>query len=315
MNRKTFLRLATLTLGLGALALTPFAAQAQSQHDGSAARPLRVILIPADGGTEDGTKKDFMPIFAAISAATGLKFDIKVGQSYGAVMEAQCAGAADIAFYGVASYLPTHKKGCANLLALAINNGQSVYYSGIFARIDAGVTSVKDIKGKTIALGDLNSTSSFAVPVAMMIESGVNPVRDAKAIQLAGSHANVLKALSEGLVDVGGASFESFEKAVNQKAIDPTKIRVVAKSSPLPYPPLAIHPKVAPEVQAKLRNAFENIHKLPGISKDQIRGYGGSKVDGYTTKVSEQEMADAAKMFDLVTDQVKADILKKAGAR
>ena len=41
MNRKTFLRLATLTLGLGALALAPFAAQAQSQHDGSAARPLR----------------------------------------------------------------------------------------------------------------------------------------------------------------------------------------------------------------------------------------------------------------------------------
>ena len=60
---------------------------------------------------------------------------------------------------------------------------------------------------------------------------------------------------------------------------------------------------------------IENINKLPGISKDQIRGYGGSKVDGYTTKVSEQEMADAAKLFDLVTDQVKTDILKKAGTR
>ena len=315
MYPKFLSRRAILALGIAAGTLSPWMVQAQSQHDGSAARPLRVILIPADGGTEDGTKKDFEPIFSAISTATGLKFDIKVGQSYGAVMEAHCAGAADIAFYGPASYLPTHKKGCANLLALAVKNGQSVYYSGIFARIDSGVSSIKDIKGKTIALGDLSSTSSFAVPVAMMLEGGVNPVRDAKAIQLAGSHANVLKALSEGLVDVGGASFDSFEKAVNQKAIDPSKIRVIAKSAPIPYPPLAIHPKVAPEIQAKLREAFNNIDKLPGITKDQIRGYGGGKVDGYTANVSEKEMADAAKMFDLVTDQVKTDILKKAGTR
>lgn len=315
MYPKQFARRALLALGLGAVTVASLGVHAQAQHDGSAAKPLRVVLVPADGGTEDGTKKDFEPIFSAISKSTGLVFDIKVGQSYGAVMEAQCAGAADIAFYGPASYLPTHKKGCANLLALAVKNGQSVYYSGIFARIDAGVSSIKDIKGKTIALGDLNSTSSFAVPVAMMIAGGVDPVRDTKAIQLAGSHANVLKALSEGLVDVGGASFDSFEKAVNQKAIDPTKIKVVAKSLPIPYPPLAIHPKVAPEIQAKLRNAFNNIDKLPGISKEQIRGYGGAKVDSYTANVSETEMANAGKMFDLVTDQVKTDVMKKASAR
>lgn len=315
MYPKKFARHAALALGLTAVTFASLGVHAQAQHDGSAAKPLRVVLIPADGGTEDGTKKDFAPIFAAISTATGLKFDIKVGQSYGAVMEAQCAGAADIAFYGPASYLPTHKKGCANLLALAVKDGKSVYYSGIFARIDAGVSSITDIKGKTIALGDLSSTSSFAVPVALMLAGGINPVLDAKAIQLAGSHANVLKALAEGLVDVGGASFDSFEKAVNAKAIDPSKIKVVAKSAPIPYPPLAIHPKVAPEVQAKLRDAFNNIDKLPGITKDQIRGYGGAKVDGYTSNVSEQEMAAAAKMFELVTDQVKTDIMKKSSAR
>ena len=58
-------------------------------------KPDGVVLIPADGGTEDGTKKDFEPIFGAIGQATGLKFDIKIGQSYGAVVEAMCNGAAD----------------------------------------------------------------------------------------------------------------------------------------------------------------------------------------------------------------------------
>ncbi|QQX88566.1 phosphate/phosphite/phosphonate ABC transporter substrate-binding protein [Cupriavidus necator] len=288
---------------------------AQAQHDGSAASPLRVVLIPADGGTEDGTKKDFEPIFGAISQATGLKFDIKIGQSYGAVVEAMCNGAADIAWYGPASYLQARARGCAELLALAVRDGQSVYYSGIFARADAGIERIRDLKGKKIALGDVNSTSSFNVPVAMMLSSGVRPARDAAMISMAGSHANVLKALAEGLVDAGGASFDSFEKAANAKAIDPARIKVVAKSAPIPYPPLAMHPKLSDGVKARLRDAFNNINKLPGITKDQIRGYGGSKVDGYTSKVSETDMAAAGKMFDLVTDQVKTDILMKAGAR
>lgn len=315
MSLKHTFRRRSLALGLAAAALLPAAVFAQAQHDGSASRPLRVVLIPADGGTEDGTKKDFQPIFSAIEQATGLKFDLKVGQSYGAVVEAQCNGAADIAFYGPVSYLQARNRGCAELLALAVRHGASVYYSGIFARTDSGINSLADLKGKRMALGDVNSTSSFNVPAAMLMQAGVQPARDLGAINMAGSHANVIKALAEGLVDAGGASFDSFEKAVNSKAIDPSKIKVIAKSSPIPYPPLAIHPKVSDSVKAKLREAFDNIHKLPGISKDQIRGYGGGKVDGYTAKVSEADMAATGKMFELVTDQVKQDIMKKASAR
>ena len=41
-------------------------------------------LIPADGGTEEGTIADFEPIFAAITREYGLHFDMKVAQSTGA---------------------------------------------------------------------------------------------------------------------------------------------------------------------------------------------------------------------------------------
>lgn len=308
-----------LTVGLSlitaaATAILPLTGYAQAQNDGSAQQPLRVILVPADGGTEDGTKQDFQPIFSAITRATELNFDIKVGQSYSAVIEAMCNGAADIAWYGPASYLQARERDCAELLALAVRDGQSVYYSGIFVRSDAGIDAIADIKGKRIALGDVNSTSSFAVPVAMLLTAGVDPARDT-SINMTGSHANVLKALAEGLVDAGGASFDSFEKAVNAKAIEPGSLSVLTKSAPIPYPPLAMHPKLDDAVKAKLREAFDNIASLPGISPEQIRGYGGGKVDGYTSQVSEQDMANAGLMFDKVTDQVKTEIMNKAGAR
>lgn len=313
MYLKQSLRRTLLIAGLVMMA-APMAAVA-APNDGSAAKPLRVILVPADGGTEDGTKKDFQPIFSAIEQSTGLKFDIKVGQSYGSVVEAMCTGAADIAWYGPVTYLQAKGRGCSELLALAVSKGQSVYYSGLFARTDSGINSVADLKGKKVALGDVNSTSSFAVPVAMMMANGVQPARDLGSINMAGSHANVLKALAEGQVDAGGASFDSFEKAVNANAIDPSKVKVIVKSAAIPYPPLAIHPKVNAGVKAKLRAAFNSIEKLPGITKDQIRGYGGGKVDGYTSNVSEEDMANAGKLFEMVTDQVKQDIMKKASAR
>lgn len=307
--------LSSALMAAGALALAVPMAATAAQNDGSSNKPLRVILVPADGGTEDGTKKDFQPIFSAIEQATGLKFDLKVGQSYGSVVEAMCNGAADIAWYGPVTYLQAKSKGCSELLALAVRKGQSVYYSGLFARVDSAINSVADLKGKRVALGDVNSTSSFAVPVAMMMAGDVQPARDLGNINMAGSHANVLKALAEGLVDAGGASFDSFEKAVNGKAIDPSKVKVIVKSAPIPYPPLAIHPKVDGTVKSKLRDAFNNVYKLPGITKDQIRGYGGGKVDGYTANVSEQDMANAGKLFEMVTDQVKQDIMKKASTR
>lgn len=316
MYMKQSIRRKLLTVAIAGLAAItlPLAAHAQ-QNDGSAAKPLRVVLVPADGGTEDGTKKDFQPIFTAIEQATGLKFDLTVGQSYGSVVEAMCGGAADIAWYGPASYLQARARGCAELLALAVRGGESVYYSGIFAHADSGVTDVSSLKGRKVALGDVNSTSSFAVPVAMMMTAGVSPTGDLGSINLAGSHANVLLALAEGLVDAGGASFDSFEKAVNAGSIDPAKVRVVAKSAPIPYPPMAIHPAVNADIKASLRDAFNRVDSLPGITKDQIRGYGGGKVDGYTANVSEEDMANAGKMFELVTDQVKQDIMKKASAR
>ncbi|MBE0507202.1 MAG: phosphate/phosphite/phosphonate ABC transporter substrate-binding protein [Marinospirillum sp.] len=311
---KDFKRVCTLIVGVALFSVTASQAVA-SQNDGTATKPLRVVLVPADGGTEDGTRRDFQPIFAAIASETGLNFELRVGQSYGAVVEAMCNGAADIAWFGPVSYLQANQRGCAELLALAVNKGESVYYSGIFARHDAGINTLADVAGKRLALGDINSTSSFNIPVAMLVEAGVDVARDPAGVRMAGSHANVLSALSQGLADAGGASFDSFEKAVNAGAIDASQIKVVAKSKPLPYPPLAIQPKVDAAVKARLRDAFERLHTFSGVNPEQIRGYGGGRVDRYTSQVSEEDMANVGRMLDAVTREVKESILAKSTAR
>jgi phosphonate transport system substrate-binding protein len=136
-----------------------------------------------------------------------------------------------------------------------------------------------------------------------------------KQVVITGSHANSLKAVAEGKADLSGASFDSFEKAVSQGAIDPTKVRVLAKSEPIPQPPLAMSTALPESIQKKLKDAFNTVHQAPGVTPDMIRGYGGSKVDRYDANFPESGMDSAGKKMALVDDQVKAEILKKAAQR
>jgi phosphonate transport system substrate-binding protein len=283
-------------------------------RDGSSERPLEVMLIPADGGTEDGTKADFLPLFTAITRSEGLHFDVRVGTSYGAVVEAMANGQVDVGWFGPVSYMQAKKRAGAELLAVAVEHGFSTYFSGIFVRGDAPMQSVGDLKGKTIALGDPSSTSSYAFPLAMLIEAGVDPIDDLRKIVLAGSHVNSLAACAEGRVDASAASFNSFEKAVNEKKIEPDKLRPIAKSQPLPNPPLAMHPALDPEVKRKLRAGFANVHKAPGITPDQVRGYGGAKVERYDVDYPEAEFTKIGQRLEKV-DALKDAILKKAGQK
>lgn len=281
----------------------------------AASRPLQVILIPADGGTEDGTKADFKPIFDALSATSGLKFELRVGQSYNAVVEALCSGSADIAFVGPASYIQARDRGCADLLAVGVEGGKSEYYAGLFGRRADGLEKIEDIKGKTIAFGDVNSASSFIVPVAMLINAKIDPIADLSGIRLVGNHSNAIAALTQGQVDVAALSLVSFDKAVNQGIVDPAKITLIARSAALPNPPIVMRRSLDAALKAKMKVAFNDLPKAPGVAPDMIIGYGGKRVDRYATEIKPDSFDAMATMMAQVSPELKAEILTKASKR
>ncbi len=278
-------------------------------------RPLRVVLIPADGGTEDGTRADYQPVFNAISKMTGLRFDIRVAQSYNAVVEAMCSGSADVAFVGPVTYIQANQRRCAELLAVAVEHGQSIYYAGVFAKTASPIHTLADLKGRRVAFGDVNSTSSFVVPMTMIMDAGLDPARDLTAIRLTGSHANSLAALVQGQVDAAALSFDSFDKAIAQGAVDPRTIRVVARSIAIPQPPIVMNTRLSPALKARLKKAFATVDKAPGVTPDMIRGYGGAKVERYDTAFPPAKFNVAAAQMARLSDQLKGEILAKASQR
>lgn len=277
--------------------------------------PLRVLLIPADGGTESGTLADYRPIFDAVARSTGMRFDLKVAQSYGGVVEAMCNNAADIAFVGSVTYLQAQKRGCAELLAVAVKSGRSVYYSGLFVRADSPVRSIADLRGQRVAFGDVNSTSAFIFPVAMLLDAGIDPVRDLSAVRMTGTHANSLAALINGEVDAAALSFDSYDKAVRANVPGARDLRVIARSEPIPYPPLIANTRLKPAVRGRLRTAFEEVDHAAGVTPEMIRGYGGARVDGYVGHVPANHFDPATRKMAQVTPALKDEMLRKSAER
>lgn len=280
--------------------------------DGSKDNPLRVLMVPADTGTNDITQ-DYKPVFDGITKHYGIHFDVKAGNSYAAVVEGMCNDQADIAWFGASTYGEANNRCGVDLLAVDVKKGDSSYYSGIFVKKGNGINEISDLKGHSVAFGSTSSTSSFNFPVAMIIAAGVDPVKDLDKVIVAGSHSASLAALAEGKVDAAAASYNSFGKAVKKGAIDPDKFKPLAKSQPIPNPPLAMNKGLPNTLKTRLKDAFNTIHTKIDASK--IRGYGGKKVDRYDAEFDEQKIFDALAKLGAVTKQVKEEMIAKAGQR
>lgn len=302
-------------LALAGMAAAAFLIMGRPVVSDQQVQSLNVVLIPADGGTEDGTRADYQPIFDAVGRATGLQFKLTVAQSYATVIEALCGGRADIAFVGPVTYIQARERGCAELLAVAEEDGASTYYAGLFVRAGSDIRSIEDLKGRRAAFGDVNSTSSFLIPMDMLAKAGLDPARDFSQLRLAGSHTSSLAALLSDQVDVAALSFDSFDKAVAQGAARPEDVRIIARSEPIPYPPLVMRSGLSLALKSQLKAAFAGVADAPGVRPEMIRGYGGKQVDGYRSDVEAAVFDPVAATMARQSDAVKGEILQAASRR
>ncbi len=284
-----------------------------AERDGSAAQPLVVMLIPSETGARS-VLDDYGPLFGAITRAHGLHFKLAMGDSYNAVVEGMAAGHIDVAFFGPGTFLEAKGRGAAELLAVEETDGKSIYHAGFFHRADSGMKSLADLRGKTVALGDPKSTSSFTVPVAMLVAAKIDPPRDLVKILMAGSHSASLEQLEAGHVDAAAASINAYEKAVAANAIDGDKVVLLAKSEAIPSPPIAMRAALPTEIKSRLRKAFHDIHQAKGVTKEMILGYGGKQVDRYNSEVDASMFERAVDQLT-VSDELMNEIIQKAGQR
>lgn len=174
--------------------------------DNSLILAVHPFLSPKD------VEEKFIPLANYLSKKTGIKIKIKVGSSYYEHIQYIGSGKVDIAYMGPASYVKLiNRYGEKPVLAQLEVNGHSYFQGNIITRKNSGINSLADIKNKTFAFGDPNSTMSYIVPHYMLHQAGVFTSKTANH-QFLYSHDNVALAVLSGDFDAGAVKPAVFRK-------------------------------------------------------------------------------------------------------
>lgn len=247
---------------------------------GSPDKPITIVFVPS--GDSGKIAKASTAIADCLNKMTGLSFTIQTGTSYGAAIEAMGADKAQVGFLNTFSILAAQAKygiipALINLRKYATNDMDpdkglkdqlEPFYKGQFITNNPNIKTYADLKGKTFCFVDPLSTSGYIVPRIILKANGIDPDKDFKATQNAGSHNNVAIAVYKGDCDAGVTFINVLtDKAANLAATYPDiaqKVTIFADSDRIPNDGVQYVKTLDPKLQAVITDAFLAMAKDPG---------------------------------------------------
>jgi len=283
MNRRTFIVAAL------AAATSITAVHAQNLDP----KTLRVALLPDENAAT--IIQNAQPLKAHLEKTLNRNVEIVVTTDYSSMIEAMRFGRIDVAYFGPLSYVLAKSKSEIEAFAVGVTNGSPTYTSVVITQTDSPVRKIADLKDKTVAYGDIASTSSHLVPRAMIEDAGLVANRDYKTVYV-GAHDAVARAVETGKVNAGALSRPIYETLLKSGRINPEKVRILAETKPIPNYPMAMQSKLAPALKEQIRAAFVDL-KDPAILKTfRAQGFAATNDASYdvlrtTAKVLNLDLA------------------------
>ncbi len=217
---------------------------------------LKVALLPDENGST--VIKNNQPLKQHLEEKLGKKIELVVTTDYSSMIEAMRHGRIDVAYFGPLSYVLAKSKSDIEPFVAVERKGSTTYQGVIVANVDAGIHSLKDIKGKNMAYGDPASTSSHLIPKSLLAEHGLEAKKD-YAEHFVGAHDSVALTVQTGKADAGGLSKTIFESLVERGIIKPEKVKVIAESKPFPEYPWVMRSNLASELKQRIAVVFLDI--------------------------------------------------------
>ena len=221
---------------------------------------IRLGLIPfGEGG--DARVQAFA---GALAEAVDMEIDLHHAADYRALASAMEQGLVHFAWLPPLSAARLVRSGSITPAAVAVRHGVASYYAGLITLESSGIQSIADLKGLRAAWVDRESASGYLVIRAALRQMGVSLV-DAFAQDLfLRSHAEVARALDEGIADVGATCFNLTTGAVKMARStytgmlgEPLKnMRVLAEAGPIPSDLFAVHRSISPLLLQKIQTAL-----------------------------------------------------------
>jgi phosphonate transport system substrate-binding protein len=217
----------------------------------------------------------------------GVPVKIFAPADYNGVIEGLLGGNLDMAWLGASGYAKvylTNPDAVEPVLTKINKDGSFGYYSIGFARVDAGIKNLDDMKNKVFGFGDPNSTSGYLIPSIEIPQAGysMKSGKHFKKVKFTGGHEQTIVAVFNGDIDGGvtwadglgnwndGFNSGALRKATDAGLVDMTQIREIWRSKIIPEGPIVLRKTLPESVKLKMTAMLAS---LPSMDPECAYGF------------------------------------------
>ena len=247
--------------------------------------------------------------FKAYFTQHGLPFDYTLYSNYESQVEALMAGECDVAWNSPLAWVRTerlaHAQGVA-VRAIAMRDTDCDLTSVIVVRADAPITTVADLKGKTVAVGAIDSPQATLLPLAHIEAQGLTPGTDFSVQRhdlLGGKHGDhiggeldALKALLAGEADAACCIKLNYAAWSADGTIAPDTTRVLAETAPYDHCNVTVGPAAPPALVERMHAllmamSYDDPALRPLMDLEGLREWRDGRVEGYRNLATAVDLA------------------------
>lgn len=225
------------------------------------ATPLRLGYSPSDHVLADRYEA-YKALRNYLARETGREVVLVKTKLYQPAIEAMKEGRIDVMNLGSQAYLIAEEQSAAEAFALrAEPDGSPLdYHSVIVAPSDSPYRTLEQALQDAGQLRMLYthraSTSGFLVAESHLRRRGIDAIDGFAQANFSNSHSLSLLKACNGQTDLANLSSRALAHLVKQSKVDPAAFRELWRSAPIPRGPVAYRPDLAPELKAKIREAY-----------------------------------------------------------
>lgn len=219
----------------------------------SAQTVLKVSAIPDEAPTE--LQRKFAPLGKYLEKETGMKVEFVPVTDYAAVVEALATGKIDMAWLGGFTYVQSKIRTNGATIPI-VQRQEDAAFTSKFVTANNAINSLADLKGRTFVFGAPSSTSGHLMPRHFLLQAGIEPERDFKTIAYSGAHDATAAFVQSGRADAGVLNASVWDELVDQKKVDPARVRVFATTPTYYDYNWTVRAGLDPALRKRLTEAF-----------------------------------------------------------
>ncbi len=214
--------------------------QAQTLMASVEKAPSEITIGVIPGGNPEILREQGLALAKELQAKINIPVNIYVSKNYAGLVDAMKTKKVDFAFFSSSTYVFAEKEAQAKVLLKKVWN-HPYYYSTLIVPAKSKIKKLEDLKGKTIAFVDEQSSSGYLYPKAALRKKGLND-KSFKEVIFSGNHNASIQLLEAKKVDAA-AVFSDDEKGKEGAWVKfgaKQKYRTIWMSAPIPNDPFCV---------------------------------------------------------------------------